>query len=70
MPTVPYEQRLRSSAARQGLKLVKSPCRTVEAVEYGTYMLCDRESNFVVASGLPNGYGLHLEDIERALADR
>lgn len=62
-----YEARLRRMASRQDLILRKSPRRDPHALGYGTYMLIDAATNGVVARGLPDGYGLGLDDIEREL---
>jgi hypothetical protein len=61
------ENRLRRMAARQGLHLTKSRARDPQTPDFGTYMLTDLATNFLVASKLPNGYGLSLDDVERAL---
>jgi hypothetical protein len=61
------ENRLRRGAERQGLRLVKSRRRDPRAVGYGTYMLVDAHTAAMVAKGLPDGYGLSLDDIERQL---
>ncbi|MEN3269709.1 MAG: hypothetical protein V7646_6603 [Pseudonocardia sp.] len=61
------ENRLRREAARQGLHLMKSRARDPQAPDFGTYMLTDPATNFLVTSGLPTGYGLSLDDVERAL---
>ena len=61
------ENRLRRIAARQGLHLTKSRARDPQTPDFGTYMLTDLATNFLVASKLPNGYGLSLDDVERAL---
>jgi len=61
------ENRLRRIAARQGLHLTKSRARDPQAPDFGTYMLTDLATNFLVASRLQNGYGLSLDDVERAL---
>jgi hypothetical protein len=61
------ENRLRRVAARQGLNLMKSRARDPQAPDYGTYMLTDPATNFLVTSGLQTGYGLSLDDVERAL---
>jgi hypothetical protein len=60
------ENRLRRIAARQGLHLTKSHTRDPQAPDFGTYMLTDPATNLPVASG-QNGYGLSLDDVERAL---
>jgi hypothetical protein len=61
------ENRLRRAAQRQGLTLAKSRRRDTRASDYGTYMLVDGSTNFVVANGLQSGYGLSLDEIENAL---
>jgi hypothetical protein len=60
------ENRLRRVVARQGLHLTKSRARAPQAPDFGTYMLTDPATNLPVASG-QNGYGLSLDDVERAL---
>jgi hypothetical protein len=61
------ENRLRRMAERQGLQLQKSRRRDPRAVDYGTYMLVNPRLNAVVAYGLQSGYGLSLDDVEKAL---
>jgi hypothetical protein len=61
------ENRLRRRAERQGCRLLKSRRRDPYAVDYGTYMLVDAETNSVVALGLERGYGLSLDDVEAQL---
>lgn len=63
------EGRVRARARRQGLVLRKSRSRDPRAVQHGTYMLLDGSTNAVVASGLANGYGLDLDEVEAALAE-
>jgi hypothetical protein len=53
------ENRLRRMAQRRGMKLVKSRRRDVRALDYGTYMLIDINTNAVVAADLAN-----LETVE------
>ncbi len=62
-----YENRLRRAADRQGLQLAKSRSRDPRATDYGSYMLADRDTNSVVAYGSPSGYGLGLDEVDRAL---
>jgi hypothetical protein len=62
-----YEARIRRMAARQGLLLARSRLRDPYALGYGTYMLVDQDTRAVVASGLPGGYGLSLDDVDREL---
>lgn len=65
------ENRLRRAAERQGLRLEKSRRRDPRALGYGTYQLVDPyNSNAVVASRLPDGYGLDLDDVEGELNER
>jgi hypothetical protein len=61
------ENRLRRAAARQGLRLEKSRRRDPRALGYGTYQLVNERTNQVTAGDLTAGYGLTLEDVERAL---
>jgi len=62
------ENLLRRMAARQGLALMKSRRRDPRAVDFGTYMLVDPDTNAVVAAGSDgHGYGLTLDDIEEWL---
>ncbi|ANS29379.1 hypothetical protein R1CP_23555 [Rhodococcus opacus] len=61
------ETRLRRAAVRQGLRMEKSRRRDTRATDYGTYHLVEAETNDLKAHGLPRGYGLSLDDVERAL---
>lgn len=61
------ENRLRRAAERQGLQLKKSRARDPRALTYGTYMLTDIATNALVAGDSQNGYGLDLNDVEKAL---
>lgn len=61
------ENRLRRAADRQGLQLKKSRARDPRALTYGTYMLTDIATNAIVAGDTQNGYGLDLNDVEKAL---
>jgi len=61
------ENRLRRAAARQGLRLEKSRRRDPRALDYGTYQLVNPFNNTLVAGNLNQGYGLTLDDVERAL---
>ena len=65
-----YENRMRRMAQRQGLRLAKSRRRDVYARGYRTYMLVDVMTSAVVAGNHENGYGLGLDDVERALTTR
>jgi hypothetical protein len=65
-----YESRLRRMAERQGLRLEKTRRRDTRATDYGTYMLVDPTTNTISAGDEQNGYGLGLDDIERALTER
>jgi hypothetical protein len=62
------ENRLRRMAERQGLKLSKSPRRDPHAIDYGCWMIVDRDANTVVAgtagTGRPN---MDLDQIEAYL---
>lgn len=57
------EQRLRRAANRQGLALRKSR-------RDGSYMLVDPYTNFVVAYGSQNGYGMSIDAIAEELTER
>jgi hypothetical protein len=61
------EHRLRRLAARQGLILQRSRCRTPEAPEYGTYQLVS-ENGILEVYGLQSGFGLTLDEIEKTLS--
>ena len=61
------ERRLRRRAEARGLVLEKSRTRLPEACDYGTFHLVDAFTNTLVAYRLPNGFGLTLDDVERAL---
>ena len=61
------ENRLRQSAARQGLRLEKSRRRDPRAYDYGTYHLVNAWTGELECYGTPNGYGLSLDEIEARL---
>ena len=61
------ENRLRRSAARQGLQLEKSRARDPRAIGYGTYHLVDIATDTLAAYGNESGYGLGLDDVAREL---
>lgn len=63
------ENRLRRMAERQGLKLEKSRRRDPRALDYGSYQLVDAGTATLVAYGTSNGYGLNLDEIEKALTE-
>jgi hypothetical protein len=60
------ENRLRRMAARQRLRLQKSPRRDQLAWDYGTYQLVDADTGSMVAYAFETGrgYGLSLDQIE------
>lgn len=62
-----YENKLRRMADRQGLRLMKSRLRDPYATGYGSYCLVDARTGALVRHGLPDGYGLDLGHIHRAL---
>jgi hypothetical protein len=62
------ENRLRRMAERQGLQLQKSRRRDPRATEFGTYQLVDRYNDTLAAGGGQNGYGMTLDEVERALS--
>jgi hypothetical protein len=64
------ETRLRRRAIAQGLRLLKSRSRDHATMGYGTYMLVDSNTRAIVASGLPDGYGLDLDDVAKELGIR
>lgn len=61
------ENRLRRMAVRQGLILQKSRLRDSRAIGYGTYQLASAATNAVEVAGSPAGYGLSLDEVEKAL---
>lgn len=61
------ENRLRRMAERQGLTLQKSRLRDPRAIGFGTYQLVNTATNSIEAFGSPNGFGLDLDEIEKAL---
>jgi hypothetical protein len=63
------ENRLRNMAARQGLRLTKTRRRDPRALDYGTYMLVDANTDALVAWGLQSGYGMTLDEIETCLKE-
>jgi hypothetical protein len=60
------ERRLRRVAARQGLRLSKSPRRDPRASEHGRYRIEDRDGG-VVAGGAPFRFSLDLDGVEDVL---
>jgi hypothetical protein len=62
------EKRLRRAAARQGLRLSKSPRRDRYANDYGKYRVenPDRDG-VIVAGGAPFEYSLDLDQVEVVL---
>ena len=63
------ENRLRRAAARQGLTLQKCKRKDPRAIGYGTYQLADATTGTLVAWGSQSGYGMSLDDVERALTE-
>lgn len=63
------ENRLRRMAKRQGLELKKSPRRDPRAIGYGTYMLVDARTSTIKAGDQQNGYGLDMDEVEKALTE-
>jgi hypothetical protein len=63
------ENRLRRAAERQGLKLEKCRRRDPRSVNFGTYMLTDSRTNTLVAWAGEEGYGLDLDEVEKALSE-
>ena len=61
------EKRLRRAAARQGLRLSKSPRRDPYANDYGKYRVETADANGVVAGGAPFDYSLNLDQVELVL---
>ena len=61
------ELRLRRTAERQGLRLVKSRRRDPHALGYGTYGLVDAASGDQVAAADTEGFGMTLDAVERVL---
>lgn len=63
------EIRLRRAADRQGLKLQKCRRRDPRAIGYNTYQLTDARTDAMVAWGSQSGYGLTLDQVEKALGE-
>jgi hypothetical protein len=63
------EQQLRQTAFQHGMRLVKSVRGDERARHFGTYGLYDKRDVMVVGSP-QTGYGLSLDDVEAALAER
>jgi hypothetical protein len=61
------EKRLRRAAARQGLRLSKSPRRNRRANDYGKYRVEDSPGGSIVAGGAPFPYSLNLDQVELVL---
>src|ERR1039457_687067 len=62
------EARLRRTAERRGLKLVKSRRRDPLAVDYGRYVIVNPDSNRHVAGELGSASAMRLDDVEAWLA--
>lgn len=60
------ENRLRRAAERQGFRLVKSRRRDPRALDYGRFMIVDRD-NRAVAGELNTGRGLTIDQVESFL---
>ena len=59
------ENRLRRSAARQGLSLIKSRSRDPRALGYGQYLIADAPKNGFLVHGGHGGYAdLDLNEVE------
>lgn len=63
------ENRLRRMAERQGLELQKSRRRDPRAYDYGTYQLIDPYTNTIAVGDTNRGYGLTLDEVEKALTE-
>lgn len=63
------ENRVRRMAERQGLALHKSGRRDPRALDYGTYGLYDANRNVLEVGNPSTGFGLSLEEVERALME-
>ena len=62
------EKRLRRAAARQGLRLSKSPRRDPYANDFGKYRVENANlAGVIVAGGLPFDYSLDLDEVEEFL---
>jgi anti-anti-sigma factor len=64
------ENRLRRMAARQGLRLVKSPRRDRYADGYGTYRLVSAANGEPRSGDAVSGYGMDLDAVEQQLTSR
>jgi len=64
------ENRLRRMAARQGLRLLKSPRRDQYADGYGTYRLVGAQNGEHRYGDAVTGYGMDLDAVERHLKSR
>ena len=64
------ENRLRRMAARQGLRLVKSPRRDQYANGYGTYRLVSSRDGEPRYGDAVTGYGMDLDAVEQQLKAR
>lgn len=63
------ENRLRRAADRQGLVLMKSRRRDPRAVDYSTFQLTDASTGALVVWGSQSGYGLTIDQVEKALSE-
>ncbi len=58
------ENRLRETAKRQGLILIKSRRRDPRAIGYGGYMIANAENNVVVAGEIDSARAMDLDAVE------
>jgi hypothetical protein len=63
------ESQARRMAARYGLRVQKCRTRNPERYDFGTYQVLDATTNFVVAYGSRNGYGLNLAEVFQVLTE-
>jgi uncharacterized Zn finger protein (UPF0148 family) len=61
------ENRLRRMADRQGLTLVKSRRRDPRALDFGRFMIVNKQTNTVEAGELDSPQALDLDEVERYL---
>ena len=63
------EARLRRQATSMGLALRKSRARDPDRLDYGCYVIVDRNTGCRLAGTYPYAFSLTLDDVEQTLDD-
>lgn len=63
------ENRARRKLDRMGMRLMKSRRRDERALDFGGYMIVDKNTNYVQAGGTPGAFSMSIEEIENWIED-